>query len=172
MVEIIADEVESEHGVIASLRGGRLREVTCGSPDDGERAERAGDAPDAAALRARFRKDYFTSSLLFSRKLEHIKRYPKVSVLFSHKEFTRCETGDAVLVKGTASVDDSDPSNGWMRLLPLWRKKEPYIDAYLKQRFAFPLFWERAVIEVVPEVVYVWRGGDMNKEPEVHDLRR
>jgi general stress protein 26 len=29
---------------------------------------------------------YFTSSLLFSRKLEHIKRYPKVSVLFSHKE--------------------------------------------------------------------------------------
>jgi general stress protein 26 len=115
---------------------------------------------------------YFTSSLLFSRKLEHIKRYPKVSVLFSHKEFTRCETGDAVLVKGTASVDDSDPSNGWMRLLPLWRKKEPYIDAYLKQRFAFPLFWERAVIEVVPEVVYVWRGGNLSRDPEVHDLRR
>jgi hypothetical protein len=43
---------------------------------------------------------------------------------------------------------------------------------YLKQRFAFPLFWERAVIEVVPEVVYVWRGGDMSRDPEVHDLRR
>jgi hypothetical protein len=59
-----------------------------------------------------------------------------------------------------------------MRLLPLWRKKEPYIDAYLRARFAFPLYWERAVIEVVPEMVYVWRGGDMSRDPEVHDLRR
>jgi len=115
---------------------------------------------------------YFTSSVLFSRKLEHIKRNPKVSVLFSEREFTRCESGDAVLVKGTARVDDSDPSNGWMRFLLLWRRKEPYIDAYLKQRFAFPLFWERAVIEVRPDVVYVWRGGDIDAEPEVYDLRR
>ncbi|MEM4298405.1 MAG: hypothetical protein QW815_08565 [Nitrososphaerota archaeon] len=53
-----------------------------------------------------------------------------------------------------------------MWLLEIWRKKEPYIDAFLKQRIALPLFWERAVIEVEPREILVWENGDMNKEPK------
>ncbi|MEN3048507.1 MAG: pyridoxamine 5'-phosphate oxidase family protein [Candidatus Caldarchaeales archaeon] len=113
-------------------------------------------------------KIYFTSSVLFSRKLEHIKGNPKVSVHFSVEDFMRTGKVRAVTVKGRARIDESNLSEGWMRLLPLWRRKEPYIDAYLKQRFAFPLFWERAVIEVIPEEVIVWKGDPMSTRPEVH----
>ncbi|MCS7118068.1 MAG: pyridoxamine 5'-phosphate oxidase family protein [Thaumarchaeota archaeon] len=114
---------------------------------------------------------YFTSSVLFSKKLEHIKRNPKVSVHFSVSEYMRAGGVKAVTVKGRARVDDRNLSEGWMRLLPLWRKKEPYIDAFLKQRFAFPLFWERAVIEVTPEEAIVWREDPMSTEPEKYSLR-
>jgi general stress protein 26 len=116
------------------------------------------------------KKLYFTSSILFSKKLEHIKRNPRVSVLFSQREFIRSPSYHVVMLKGDARVIDEDLSRVWTSLLPLWRRKEPYIDAYLKQRVAFPLFWERAVIEVIPKATYVWRGGDMLAEPVVLDL--
>lgn len=109
---------------------------------------------------------YFTSSILFSKKLEHIKRTPRVSVLFSGRGFIKSPEYHVVQLKGDARVLDGDLSSEWMTLLPIWRLKEPYIDAYLKQRIAFPLFWERAIIEVRPRVLTVWRGGDLSKEPE------
>ncbi len=113
---------------------------------------------------------YFTSSILFSKKLNHIKRNPRVSVLISNRDYIRSRSYHVVQVKGEARVLDQDLSSGWQWLLPLWRKKEPYIDAFLKRRFALPLFWERAVIEVQPRKVAVWRGGDLDSEPELHVL--
>jgi len=110
---------------------------------------------------------YFTSSILFSKKLRHIKRNPRVSVLFSHREYVRSDNYHAVMLKGDARVIDEDLSSAWTRLLGLWRRKEPYIEAYLKQRYAFPLFWERAVIEVRPKTVYVWSNGDLGSEPTI-----
>lgn len=109
---------------------------------------------------------YFTSSILFSRKLEHIKKNPRVSLLFPGGELSRSDIRDIVQVKGLASVKDEDLHDGWTFLLPLWRAKEPYIDRYLKQRFALPLFWERAAIEVRPVKLSVWREGDLSREPE------
>jgi general stress protein 26 len=113
---------------------------------------------------------YFTSSILFSKKLEHIKKNPRVSVLISQREYVKSEQYHAVEIKGDARVLDRDLSREWQRLLPLWRKKEPYIDAYVKQRFALPLFWERAIIEVQPRKVRVWRDGDLEREPEHYSL--
>ncbi|MEM3124077.1 MAG: pyridoxamine 5'-phosphate oxidase family protein, partial [Nitrososphaerota archaeon] len=83
---------------------------------------------------------YFTSSILFSKKLEHIKKNPKVSVLFSGREFIKAPQYHVVHVKGDAKIYDEDVHSGWMWLLEIWRKKEPYIDAFLKQRIALPLF--------------------------------
>ncbi len=117
------------------------------------------------------KKLYFTSSILFSKKLEHIKRNPRVSVLFSQREFIRSPSYHVVMLKGDARVIDDDLSSVWTSLLPLWRRKEPYIDAYLRQRVAFPLFWERAVIEVMPRTTLVWPGGDMLAKPLMLDLR-
>jgi len=108
---------------------------------------------------------YFTSSILFSRKLQHIKRNPRVSVLFTGREFIKSPEYHVIHIKGDAKVFDEDVHSGWEWLLPLWRRKEPYIDSFLKQRIALPLFWERAVIEVRPVEMLVWENGDMGREP-------
>ena len=45
------------------------------------------------------------------------------------------------------------------------------ISKLVNQRFAMPLFWERAVIEITPRRVLIWRGGRTDADPEVHELR-
>src|SRR5207237_10330746 len=57
---------------------------------------------------------YMTSSVLFSRKLEHIKANPKVS--FSITDHVGCpglEHFHRVTIQGDATVDDSDLHSGW-----------------------------------------------------------
>ncbi|HIQ29737.1 MAG TPA: hypothetical protein EYH45_04150 [Candidatus Caldiarchaeum subterraneum] len=118
-------------------------------------------------------KLYFTSSILFSKKLEHIKNNPKVSVLFSNRRHIpniSDEEFHVVLIKGDAVVDETDIHHGWEKLIPLWQRKEPYIMAFIKQRIALPLFWERAVIEVEPRKIYVWEHGDMNRDPILYEV--
>lgn len=116
------------------------------------------------------KKLYFTSSILFSRKLERIKQNPKVSALFSNRRFIKSAEFHVVLVKGDARVVEDDVHHGWEKLLPLWRKKEPYIDEYVRRRAALPFFWERSIIEVTPRKVYVWEGGDVGEEPSVYEV--
>ncbi len=74
------------------------------------------------------------------------------------------------MVKGNARVDEVDIHHGWERLLPLWRKKEPYIDNFVKMRYALPLFWERSIIEIEPSKVYAWPEGDANAAPKVFEV--
>jgi hypothetical protein len=40
----------------------------------------------------------------------------------------------------------------------------------VKQRFAMPLFWERAVIQIVPRRVLLWHDGRTQSEPRVIDI--
>ena len=51
-------------------------------------------------------------------------------------------------IQGDARVVEDDVHEGWERLLPLWRAKEPAIDFFSKRRFGIPLFFERSVIEI------------------------
>ena len=111
---------------------------------------------------------YVTSSVLFSRKLDHVKRNPKVSALFSNREALLVSPYRIVLVKGVAKVGEEDVHHGWEKLLPLWRKKEPYIDSFVKMRYALPLFWERSVVEISPVKVYAWLNGDSNTQPAIY----
>jgi nitroimidazol reductase NimA-like FMN-containing flavoprotein (pyridoxamine 5'-phosphate oxidase superfamily) len=113
---------------------------------------------------------FVTSSVLFSRKLDHIKKNPKVSALFSNKEGLRTSPYRIVLVKGDAKVGEEDVHHGWEKLLPLWRKKEPYIDNYVKMRYALPLFWERSVIEIDPTKVYLWPTGETKIQPNIYEV--
>src|SRR5437899_11553696 len=62
-----------------------------------------------------------TSSILFSRKIEHMKKNPKVSLLFSNPEGSGIEK-NVVLVQGVAKCDDSDLYHGAERSLSVWRK--------------------------------------------------
>jgi hypothetical protein len=114
---------------------------------------------------------YLTSSVLFSRKLEHIKANPKVSLSISDPVAVRVERFRRATIQGDATVDDSDLHSGWeQRVLPLWRRKEPVIDAFLGKRVALPLFFERAIIEIRPRRALLWEDGRTDRPPQVFEL--
>ena len=114
---------------------------------------------------------YLTSSVLFSKKLEHIKENPRVSISISDPVAVNVERFARATIQGDATVDDSDLHSGWEeRVLPLWRKKEPMIDFFLGKRVALPLFFERAIIEVRPRRAFLWEDGRTDREPEVFEV--
>lgn len=113
---------------------------------------------------------YLTSSILFSRKLEHIKRNPHVSLSITDPKAVRVDTFRRATIQGDATVDDADIHSGWERLLPIWRKKEPSIDFFLGKRVALPLFFERAVIEMRPRRAFLWDDGDTSRPPRVFQV--
>ncbi|HUG31074.1 MAG TPA: pyridoxamine 5'-phosphate oxidase family protein [Candidatus Limnocylindria bacterium] len=114
---------------------------------------------------------YLTSSALFSRKLEHIRHNPKVALSISDPVAVGARR-DRVTIQGDARVVEDDPHGGWERLLPIWERKEPAIVAFLKQRVALPLFFERALIEITPVRALYWAEGDSASPPEVTDVSR
>lgn len=115
---------------------------------------------------------YLTSSILFSKKLEHIKANPKVSISISDPVAVKTERFARATIQGDATVDDTDLHAGWERVLPLWRAKEPAIDFFLGKRVALPLFFERAVIEVRPRKSYLWEDGRTDQAPKVFEVAR
>jgi general stress protein 26 len=112
---------------------------------------------------------YLTSSVLFSRKLDHIKHNTRVALSLTDPVALDGAPGRAT-IQGTARVIEDDPHGGWERLLPIWERKEPAIASFLKARVALPLFFERALIEVTPTRVLYWPDGRSATSPEVIDL--
>jgi general stress protein 26 len=109
---------------------------------------------------------YLTSSVLFSRKLEHIKANPRVSLSLTDPVAVGGRT-DRATIQGDARVIEEDPHGGWERLLPVWEAKEPAIVAFLKARVALPLFFERSLIEITPRRVLYWSDGRADQAPIV-----
>ncbi len=110
-------------------------------------------------------KIYLHSSTLFSKKLEHIKRDPRVSLSISDVVATKGNP-DRATIQGTARLIEDDPHTDWERvILGLWRRKEPVIDDFLKVRVALPLFFERSVIEITPERCLYWADGRTDRAP-------
>ncbi len=115
---------------------------------------------------------YMHSSTLFSKKLEHIQRHPQVAVSLSDPIAMKGML-DRATIQGKARVIEDDPHSQWETLiLELWRRKEPVIDAFLKQRVALPLFFERAVIEITPQRCLYWTGGDTARAPIISTVER
>jgi general stress protein 26 len=108
---------------------------------------------------------YLTSSTLFSKKLEHIKANPKVSLSLTDPVAVGGRT-DRATIQGDARIIDEDPHGGWERLLPIWEKKEPSIVYFLTQRVALPLFFERSLIEITPRRVLYWPDGNGATAPQ------
>jgi nitroimidazol reductase NimA-like FMN-containing flavoprotein (pyridoxamine 5'-phosphate oxidase superfamily) len=111
------------------------------------------------------------SSILYSKKLRHIKANPRVSLAVTDLSATHGDPlGHRVTVQGDAVVRDEDPHTTWERILPLWIAKEPVVKAFYAKRVALPLFWERALIEITPRRVMVWEGGDTSVPPRVYEM--
>ena len=114
---------------------------------------------------------YLTSSVLFSKKLEHIKANGRVSLSISDPNAVQVDRFARATIQGDATVDDSDLHSGWEeRVLPLWREKEPVIDQFLGKRVALPLFFERAIIEIRPRRAFLWEDGRTDLAPQVFEL--
>ncbi len=114
---------------------------------------------------------YLTSSVLFSRKLEHVKANPKVSLAISDPAAVNVQRFRRATIQGDAIVDDEDLHAGWERkVLPLWRVKEPAIDFFLGKRVALPLFFERGIIEITPRRAFLWEDGRTDQPPQEFDL--
>ena len=111
-------------------------------------------------------KILMTSSILFSRKLEHIKANPRVSLSLSDPVALGGRP-DRATIQGDAGVVDGDPHVDWEKVLPLWSAKEPVILEFMKNRVAFPLFFERSRIEITPRRVLYWPAGDTSRPPQV-----
>ncbi|MCI0344040.1 MAG: pyridoxamine 5'-phosphate oxidase family protein [Chloroflexi bacterium] len=109
---------------------------------------------------------YLTSSVLFSRKLEHIKRNGRVALSLTDPVALDGRT-DRATIQGDARVIEEDPHGGWERLLPIWEKKEPAIVAFLRARVALPLFFERSLIEITPRRALYWPDGQAGTPPIV-----
>lgn len=116
-------------------------------------------------------KIYLTSSVLFSRKLEHIKGNPRVALSLTDPVAVGGRT-DRATIQGDARVIEEDPHGGWERLLPIWEKKEPAIVAFLKARVALPLFFERSLIEITPRRALYWPDGNAGTAPSVTEVER
>ncbi len=102
----------------------------------------------------------------YARKLEHIRRNPKVSISISDPMACGGLTARCV-IQGDARIIEDDPHETWTSVLPLWRAKEPAIESFVAKRFALPLFFERSIIEVTPRRVLWWRDGDPASPPQV-----
>ena len=111
------------------------------------------------------------SSVLFSKKLEHIKANPKVSVALTDPQASPdLAPFRRATIQGDARVIEDDLHEGWEPyVLDQWVAKEPVIASLLKQRFAMPLFWERSVIEITPRRALLWPDGDTGQPPQVFD---
>jgi nitroimidazol reductase NimA-like FMN-containing flavoprotein (pyridoxamine 5'-phosphate oxidase superfamily) len=112
----------------------------------------------------------FTTSVLFAKKLEHIRRNPKVAIAISDPVALPGVTFHRATIQGDAEIDERDLHHGWERVMPLWRAKEPAIEKFLAQRFALPLFFERAVISVAPRRAFLWREGRTDRAPETFEV--
>jgi len=109
---------------------------------------------------------YMTSSVSFSRKLDHIKRDRRVSLAITDPVAAGGLAARCTL-QGDARIIEDDPHETWEQVLPLWRAKEPAIDFFLGKRFALPLFFERSIIEVTPTRALWWPDGDVRRAPRV-----
>jgi general stress protein 26 len=109
---------------------------------------------------------YLSSSILFSKKLEHLKRDSKVALSLTDPVAVGGRT-DRATIQGDARVIEDDPHRDWERIMPVWRVKEPAIEAFYKMRVALPLFFERSLIEIVPRRVLYWPDGRPELAPEI-----
>lgn len=112
------------------------------------------------------------SSILFSKKLTHIRNNPKVAIAITDPDACPgIEDFDRILVQGDARLlNEDDPHRAWEeRVLPLWIAKEPMVEQFMAKRVALPLFFERIVIEVTPRRAFLWPGGRTDRAPHVFE---
>jgi Pyridoxamine 5'-phosphate oxidase len=112
-----------------------------------------------------------TTGLGYPKKAEDARRNHRVSLLFSDPTGSRLDRPPAVLVQGTAKVDDEDLAANRARYYRESQEKLPAVKSMmppkLVQRF-LDWYLTRIYVHVRPERIYVWSGGDFGREPRLY----
>ena len=113
-----------------------------------------------------------TTGIGYPKKADDAARHPQVSLLFSDPTGSGIEAPCAVLVQGTAAVDDTNLESNRERY---WRESSEKLPATKEMhppgfiRRFFDWYYLRLYIYVRPERVFVWKGGDFYAEPTLYD---
>jgi len=115
-----------------------------------------------------------TTGIGYPKKADDAARNPHVSLLFSDPTGSRMEHPCAVLVQGTAHVDDEHLEANAERYFresgeKLPETKSMHPPAFMRRRMAW--YYIRLYIYVRPERVFVWPGGDFSQEPTLYGAR-
>jgi len=112
-----------------------------------------------------------TTGLGYPKKADDARAHPSVALLFSDPTGSGLDTQMKVLVQGTASIDDEDLKGNAARYiresgdkLPATKKMHPPKPL----RPAFNFYYARIYIKVRPERIFLWPGGNLADEPEIH----
>ena len=115
-----------------------------------------------------------TTGLGYPKKARDAERDPKVALLFSDPTGSGLERPPAVLVQGSADVDDRDLDANRRRYV---RESVEKIAAFGGRRpperlqRALGWYFTRIYVHVRPERVLTWPRGDFSGEPQLYDAR-
>jgi hypothetical protein len=115
-----------------------------------------------------------TTGIGYPKKAEDARRNRRVALLFSDPTGSGMERPPAVLVQGTASVDDADLHANRERYRRESVEKLPATKEMMPPKFVerlFEWYFMRLYVGVRPERVYVWSEGDFTREPELYGAR-
>jgi hypothetical protein len=110
-----------------------------------------------------------TTGAGYPKKALDARRNPRVALLFSDPTGCGLQDPPAVLVQGTAKVDDADWDANRRRYERESAEKLPAIKEMAPPEFMmrfFRWYYARLYVYVRPERIFVWRGDG---DPEIHD---
>jgi hypothetical protein len=116
-------------------------------------------------------------SIAFPVKAYNARRHPQVSLLFSDPTGSSLVDPPAVLVQGTAEVEEVlDYRPDIIGLFRTVARRQPDSARFsgnrvLRRLFSWYLF-QRIALRVTPERVTTWPGGDLHLAPEVIEAVR
>jgi hypothetical protein len=111
-----------------------------------------------------------TTGIGYPKKALDARANPHVALLFSDPTGCGIESGIAVLVQGTAEVDDRDLAANRERYRREGVEKLPATKEMLPPRAIeglFSWYFERIYVKVRPERVFVWPEGDLASSPQI-----
>ena len=112
-----------------------------------------------------------TTGVGYPKKADDAARNPHVALLFSDPTGSGMADPATVLVQGIATVHDEDLEANRRRYEAEMAQKLPALHALapsgpLKRLFSW--YYDRIYLSVRPERVYVWPGGDLEREPTLY----
>jgi hypothetical protein len=112
-----------------------------------------------------------TTGLGYPKKADDARLNPHVALLFSDPTGSGMDKPPAVLVQGTATVDEQDLEQNRQRYVRESLEKLPATKSMYPpkpiQRL-FDWYFTRIYVHVRPERVYVWPEGDFTREPTLY----